>query len=214
MFSAQACAFLAGTPAGTGALTGCPKPATRWRSGPIQASESHGNVHWRDLLFSPGGNPLEKRKNQREQVWGTGITITAAPQKHFLSENTWSLLGWPAWENTGCDGNRIFQLNISVAFACSDPVTRNSYCTQDPNSFPCNFLDWKALCYWKQESVPCTLHISQYIQGDSITEAKTWKAKDGTGRKQSEEKKLWLGVFSCSTFSFHSEKQGKATCRN
>lgn len=160
MFSAQVCAFLPGTPAGTGTLTGCPKPATRWRSGPIQASESRGNVHWRDLLFSQGGNPLEKHKKHRTGVWNkhhNHCSIT----KYFLSENTWSVLGWPPLENTGCDGNRIFQLNVSIAFACSDPITWKRYCTQDPNSFPCNFPDWKALCHWKQGSLLCTLHISQ-----------------------------------------------------
>lgn len=136
--------------------------------------------------------------------------------KYLLSENTSSLLGWPPLENTGCDGNRIFQLNISIAFACSDPRMWNRYYTQDPNGFPCHFPDSKVLCNWKQESLLCTLHISQatnYTGGFHHRSKNPWKAKDGTGRKQNKEKKLWYGVFICSVFCFCSEKEGEAICR-
>lgn len=102
-----------------------------------------------------------KNTRTREEVWGTSITITTAPQNTFPSENTWSLLGWLPLENTGCDDNRIFQLNINSINISSDPRTWKRYCNQDPNSSPCNFPDWKALCHWKQASLLCTLRISE-----------------------------------------------------
>lgn len=114
MFSARVCAFLAGRAAAAGALTGCPKPATRWRSGPIPASESHGNVHWRDLLFSQGGNPLQKHNHQRTAV-GNKHHNHCSNTKYLLSENIWNVLDWPPL------GNKVVTDSSSIAFACSDP---------------------------------------------------------------------------------------------
>lgn len=223
MFSAQVCAFLAGAPAATAALTGCPKPATRWRSGPIPASESRGNAHWRDLLFSQGGNPLEKQENQRTAV-GNKHHNHCSTTKYFLSENTWGLLGWPPLENTDCDGNRIFQLNISIAFACSEPRMWKTH--SDPKmwilhprsqQFSLQFSWLKGTLPLKTGKSPLhPLYLSSHwlYGGIPLQKQKHLKNQRWNWQKTEQREEIVIWCSHLLYISFLLREKGKAICRN